>query len=123
MALRPDCLAKLNTCHPELIRLMIEVEKVRDLVILCGFRNEVDQGKAFAQRRSRLRWPNSRHNSTPSQAVDAVPFPIPAWKDLHSFREFVDIVKEVAKKIDVAIVCGADFPKLVDMPHFQLAIK
>jgi len=67
-------LLKLSTCDPRLILLMNEVIKHVDIAITCGHRDQVDQDQAFAEKKSKLRFPNSKHNSSPSMAVDFVPF-------------------------------------------------
>lgn len=67
---------KLFTCHPELQTLFNHVIKTVDCTILQGFRGEDDQNKAFDERRSKLTWPNSKHNHNPSLAVDVTPYPI-----------------------------------------------
>ena len=43
-------------------------------MIVCGHRNKEDQNKAFAEGKSKLKWPKGKHNKLPSQAVDAAPY-------------------------------------------------
>lgn len=45
-----------------------------DISILCGHRNEVDQMEAFNSNKSKVQWPNSKHNSFPSLGIDAAPY-------------------------------------------------
>lgn len=45
-----------------------------DFAIVCGHRNEVEQTKAFNEKRSKVKWPNSKHNSFPAKAMDCVPY-------------------------------------------------
>lgn len=45
-----------------------------DHTILCGHRGELEQNRAFADKRSTKRWPDSNHNKLPSPAVDAAPW-------------------------------------------------
>ena len=58
---------------------MAEVVEIRDIAIICGIRTQEDQDKAYAAKRSKVQWPNSKHNTTPerhiSLAVDIVPWP------------------------------------------------
>lgn len=67
---------KLFTCHQDLQVLFREVIKHFDCTILEGYRNEEDQNKAFSTGHSKLKWPNGKHNSNPSTAVDVTPYPI-----------------------------------------------
>lgn len=118
---------KLATCHPDLQRLFHEVIKQYDCIILCGHRNEIDQNKAFEKGASKLKWPNSKHNSTPSLAVDAAPFPLD-WQDSSRFYHFIGFVFATANFLNIKIRSGADWngnlkfsdEKLLDLPHFEL---
>lgn len=72
-----------DTLHPVLQRLCDRVVAYTDITILVGHRNRVDQAQAFRQGRSTKQFPDSKHNTTPSVAVDASPFPIPdGWGEL-----------------------------------------
>ena len=66
-------LAKLETCHFDLQTIFHEVIQYYDCTIVVGHRNESDQDKAVAAGLSQTPWPTSKHNSTPSMAVDAIP--------------------------------------------------
>ena len=63
----------LSQCHPVLQRIFNEIIINYDCSIMCGHRGEADQNIAFATYHSKVKWPNSKHNSTPSEAVDAYP--------------------------------------------------
>ena len=65
---------RLNTCHEDLIVLFNTVIRNYDCSILCGHRGELEQNEAFDNGYSQLRWPESKHNLIPSNAVDAVPY-------------------------------------------------
>jgi len=71
---------------------------------------------------SELKWPNSKHNSYPSLAVDVVPHPLD-WTDLKSFKKLVKVVKKCAKRLGIKITCGGDWVTLRDWPHYQLKVK
>ena len=66
----------LNGCDIDLVRVFTEVVKDFDCKVICGHRNEADQKKAFDEKRSKVKFPNSKHNKWPSKAVDVVPYPI-----------------------------------------------
>lgn len=113
-----DSLKQRETLHPDLQKVVDEVSKEVNCTILCGHRGQEDQDKAYSEGKSQLKWPKSRHNSFPSEAVDIVPYPCD-WMNIRSFRELAIAVKEAAKRVNVEIEWGGDW-KFVDMPHFQL---
>lgn len=108
------------TLHPDLVKVVDEAAKEVNITLLCGHRNQEDQDRAFAEGKSKLKWPKSRHNSTPSEAVDITPYPC-HWNDTKSFKDMAIKVKEAAKRVNVDIEWGGEcFGKFIDMPHFQL---
>jgi len=110
---------RLFTCHPDLIRLMNTVIQERDIIILCGHRGEIEQNKAYGAGNSKLRYPHSRHNTMPSQAVDIAPYPLD-WNDIEGFKNLIGYVKKKAAELGIEIECGADWEKFPDYPHVQL---
>jgi len=74
-------LNNLKTCHPELQLLFKEVLKYQDHTILQGHRGKEDQEKAFEEGKTQLHFPYGNHNAWPSNAVDAVPYPIDFAED------------------------------------------
>ena len=116
---------KLDTCHPDLIRLFKEVVKHYDCTILEGRRSFKRQEKLFAEGKSKTM--NSKHLSNPSIAVDVAPYPID-WDDMQRFYMFVGIVRGVAATMDINVRCGADWDgdltvkdqNFHDLPHFEL---
>ena len=110
---------RLSTCHKDLQDIMEEVIKVRDITILCGHRSEEAQNKAFEEKKSKLRYPNSKHNSFPSRAVDIAPYPID-WNDKEAFHELAGIVKGIAHSKGIKIKWGGDFNSFFDGPHIEL---
>tara|TARA_Y100000296_G_scaffold57215_1_gene65625 strand:- start:207 stop:641 length:435 start_codon:yes stop_codon:yes gene_type:complete len=78
---------QLETCHPDLITLFTAVIEEVDCSVICGHRNEVDQEKAFDSGNSKVHYPDGKHNSDPSTAVDVYPYPID-FDDLPRFYWF-----------------------------------
>ena len=70
-------MAKLRTCDYRLQMLFEEVVKHYDCTILQGHRDKATQDAYFEAKKSKVKWPNSKHNSNPSLAVDVAPYPIP----------------------------------------------
>jgi len=65
---------RLSTCCPEIQLLFKRVLYYIDYTVACGFRGEEDQDKAFADGFSKVKWPNSKHNKLPSEAIDIYPY-------------------------------------------------
>lgn len=114
----PRSTFKLATCHPLLQQIMNEAIDEIDFAVICGHRNQADQDKAYAEKKSRLRWPDSRHNSLPSKAVDLFPYPYD-WNDIEAFKGLAVVIKRIAEKHGVWVTWGGDW-KMRDMPHFEL---
>lgn len=119
--------AKLATCHPDLQRLFNEVVKHFDCRVTDGHRCEEMQELYYAMKRSKVRYPNSKHNSMPSMAVDVIPYPV-NWKDKDRFYHFAGFVKGLASQMGLRIRWGGDWDgdtdlhdqTFVDFPHFEL---
>lgn len=123
---------KLNTCNPKLVKLFNEVVKHYDCTIICGHRGEEIQNQVFREGRSKLKFPNSKHNGFPSNAVDVAPYhkesPHIRWNDHKDFILFAGFVKGVASMLDIKIRWGGDWDSdwdmtdqtFIDLPHFEI---
>ena len=117
----------LATCDEDLQDLFNEVIKYVDCSVICGHRNKEDQDKAFKEKRTKVKFPNGRHNSNPSRAVDVVPYPID-WDDRERFHLFAGFVLGIAQSMEINIRWGGDWNKnfevddnnFDDFPHFEL---
>lgn len=117
----------LETCHEDLQRLFNEVIKHFDCRVTCGHRGKEEQDKAYHDGKSKLKWPESKHNKMPSLAVDVIPFPVD-WDDTRRFYMFVGIVRGIAAMMGIPIRSGADWDgdmeftdqTFHDLPHFEL---
>ena len=89
---------RLNTCHKDLRMIFNAVIPHFDNSILCGHRNEAEQMAAYNSGRSRVKWPDGKHNRSPSMAVDAAPYPID-WQDRERFYYFAGYVMGVAEML------------------------
>lgn len=83
---------RLMTCHPALQELMMRVVKRRDCMVACGHRTAEAQNEAYDKGFSKLKFPDSKHNKTPSMAVDVVPWP-EKWSDVEAFIELAEIIR------------------------------
>ena len=126
---------RLQTCHKDLRALFAHVIIDYDTTIVEGHRGEEAQNKAYAEGKSKLKFPNSKHNKYPSQAVDAVPFINGriSWsrENLLLFSGYVLGIADQLFRIGVIshrIRLGADWDKDKDVtdetfrdePHFEI---
>lgn len=118
---------RLQTCHEDLKRIVNEVIKINGVYILQGYRGEEEQNKAFNEGKSKLRFPNSKHNKVPSLAIDLAPSPLPDWENTIEFMEFAMVVIGVAEDLKIQIRWGGDWdmdgetePGEWDYVHFEL---
>lgn len=117
----------LSQAHPDLQRLFNEVIKYFDCSVICGHRTKEKQDEAYNSGKSKVQFPDSKHNSLPSMAVDVVPYPID-WEDTRRLYMFVGIVRGIAAQMGINIRCGADWDgdmevkdqNFHDLPHFEL---
>ena len=120
-------IGKLTTAEDDLQRLFQKVVEKYDCTILCGHRTKEEQEKAFNSGHSKVKYPNSRHNSVPSKAVDAAPYPID-WNDLDRFYHFAGYVRGIAESLGINIRWGGDWngnfdlkdQNFYDLPHFEV---
>jgi peptidoglycan L-alanyl-D-glutamate endopeptidase CwlK len=123
-----DSLEKLSTVHPDLRAVCEEVIQVYDFTVICGTRTQAEQDKAVAEKKSKVKWPNSKHNRVPSFAVDIAPYPID-WGDLNRFVFLAGHMMQAAHKLGIKIRWGGNWDgnniiirdqKFNDLPHFEL---
>jgi peptidoglycan L-alanyl-D-glutamate endopeptidase CwlK len=120
-------LGRLESCDPKLQLLFNEVIKGYDCTILCGHRGKDDQDLAVKSGHSKAAWPNSKHNSFPSLAVDVAPSPLD-WSDTDRFYHFAGYVLATANSLGIKIRWGGNWrgdfkfrdEKFQDMPHVEL---
>ena len=73
---------RLSTCNDDVRWLMCTVrDEVADISILTGHRGQAEQDQKFAEGKSQVKWPNGKHNTYPSNAVDFQPYPVPEKKE------------------------------------------
>ena len=104
-----------------------EVIKYVDCSVLEGHRDEERQNKLFDEGKTKVKYPNGRHNAKPSRAVDVVPYPVD-WKDRERFHLFAGFVLGIARSMNIKLRWGGDWNmnfevddnKFDDFPHFEL---
>jgi peptidoglycan L-alanyl-D-glutamate endopeptidase CwlK len=122
---------RLTSCHILLQKLFTKVVIFYDCVIVQGYRNQEDQDKAFAEGKSKLKYPQSKHNSNPSMAVDAAPFINGkiVW-ETKQVLHFAGFVLGMAAEMGIPLRWGGDWDSdkdlsdntFNDLVHFELNI-
>ena len=154
----------LKGVHSDLKRLAYEMsrridqEKKRrggtykfDFSIKDGVRGEKAQAKAFESGNSKVQYPDSRHNKTPSQAIHFRPYPV-RWpqsidfseskvvikkkmkiysKQLGRFYQLAGFVQAVATDLNIQIRWGGDWNKdgdimdqnFDDLAHWEVVVS
>lgn len=130
-------LEQLATLHPDLKIICSYAISRHDFKVLEGHRDQAAQDKAFAEGKSKLKWPQSKHNSNPSMAMDLLPFvngKFIGWEDAKQWQYFGGLVIGWADalytmgEIGHRLRWGHDFngnndlddQRFVDAPHFEL---
>ena len=117
----------LATCDERLQKVFNEVIKNVDCSVIEGHRSEERQNKLYDEGKTKVRYPNGRHNAKPSNAADVVPYPID-WDDRERFHLFAGYVLGVARGMGITLRWGGDWNmnfevddnKFDDFPHFEL---
>ena len=120
-------LAKLATSDPRLQRVFHEVVRNFDCTILEGHRNRERQNQMVAEGKSQVRWPDGKHNTVPSMAVDVCPYPI-VWDDRERQTLFAGYVLATANAMGIKLRWGGDWDRdtevrdngFDDLVHFEL---
>lgn len=118
---------KLATCDQRLQKVFNEVIKHFDCTVIEGHRGEAAQNKAFAEGKSKLKYPQGKHNKTPSLAADVLPYPID-WNDTNRMCYFAGFVVGIAATMGIKLRWGGDWNQNTelkdnsfnDLPHFEL---
>lgn len=121
---------KLSHCSEPLRELIETVDKYYPIQVIEGHRNKERQDEAFEKGFSKLKWPDSKHNSYPSQAVDIAPLIDGKidWNNTKQWYHMVGFVEGVAAVLGIPIRSGADWDRdrnvsdqtFIDLPHIEL---
>ncbi len=120
-------IAKLASCDPRLQRVFYEVVRNFDCTILEGHRDQERQNRMVDEGKSQVRWPDGRHNTVPSMAVDVTPYPV-VWDDRERQTLFAGYVLATAKTMGLDLRWGGDWSmdfevrdnQFDDLVHFEI---
>jgi hypothetical protein len=118
---------RLASCDERLQDVFNEVINYVDCSILEGHRSKERQNKLYDENRTKVKYPNGRHNSSPSKAVDVTPYPVD-WKDRERQTLFAGFVLGIARGMDIRLRWGGDWDmdfqvmdnRFDDFPHFEV---
>lgn len=91
---------KLETCHKDLKIIANVVVGIHDCSVFEGHRDEETQNRYYEKGTSRVKYPDGKHNKTPSMAIDLAPY-IKGGDpyDMERVLFFAGIVMAVAKML------------------------
>lgn len=122
-----ESLANLSTCHPLLQQVFHEVIRNFDCSVLEGHRDKARQNQMEEEGKSQVRWPEGKHNTVPSLAVDVCPYPV-VWDDRERQTLFAGYVLATAKAMAINLRWGGDWDRdtevrdnsFDDLVHFEI---
>ena len=109
---------RLISCEEPLQIICNKVIAYYDMSVICGHRDQIAQDRAYFDGFSTKMYPDSRHNSKPSQAIDIAPYPID-WDDTDRFCVMAGFVLCVAAQEKIRLRWGGTW-SLGDYGHFEL---
>ena len=118
---------RLATCDERLQKVFNEIIKYVDCSVLEGHRDGERQDKLFDEGKTKVKFPNGRHNSNPSRAVDVTPYPVD-WADRERQTLFAGFVLGIAQSMGIKLRWGGDWDmdfkvmdnRFDDFPHFEI---
>jgi len=118
---------QLESCDKRIQAILNEAIKIFDFRVICGHRGELAQNEVFEKGYSKLKFPKSKHNESPSKAVDIAPYPID-WENRKRFYYLQGIIRGIANCMGIYIRQGVDWDgdgkfkdqHFDDLPHWEL---
>ena len=121
---------RLASCDERLQEVFNEVIKHVDCSVLEGHRSKERQNKLYDEGRTKVKYPNGRHNISSSKAVDVTPYPVD-WEDRERQTLFAGFVIGIARGMGYRLRWGGDWDmdfkvmdnRFDDFPHFEIRDK
>ena len=118
---------RLASCDERLQDVFNEVINYVDCSILEGHRSKERQNKLYDENRTKVKYPNGRHNSSPSKAVDVTPYPVD-WEDRERQTLYAGFVLGLARNMGIRLRWGGEWDmdfqvmdnRFDDFPHFEV---
>jgi len=105
-------IANRNTCNSnvqKVINKSIDLD-IMDFTVVQGHRGQEEQDKYYYEGKSRVKWPNGKHNKYPSEAADIAPYINGdiSWNKIHCVH-LAGIVLAVAEMQGVKLRWGGNW--------------
>ena len=123
---------RLASVHPDLVRVCRRMlgYGILDATVVQGRRSKEDQDRAFKEGKSKLKYPQSKHNSDPSDAIDIAPFINGkiSWNTQHCLV-LAGLMLAAASELGVKVRWGGNWDRdgepvtdqtFNDLVHFEL---
>jgi peptidoglycan L-alanyl-D-glutamate endopeptidase CwlK len=129
-----ESLVNKATLHPKLQQLLDGAIRHVDFKIDCGHRSREAQHTAFLSGASEKDWPDSKHNTMPSEAADVILYyPVGQhirWNEKENQYLFIGFLKGLAVSMGIKIRVGADWDgdfdikdqRFNDLPHIEIIL-
>ena len=131
----PTSQARLDTCHPYIIKVFNAVVAVTDCTIIEGQRTVETQREYYRTGKSKInpddpeQLEKAMHVKSPSLAIDALPYPVD-WQDKERIACYAGFVLGTAHQYGVRLRWGGNWDRdltvlnatagFFDGPHFEL---
>lgn len=114
MTLSANDLQQLSEVDSELSAIVVEAEKIVPLMVIEGHRGKEAQDLAYDTGKSKLKWPEGKHNKLPSLAVDLAPTYYEKgtkidWNDVVAFGRIMGVIQCLAFQRGVKVRFGLDW--------------
>ena len=118
---------KLDELDYRLRKVLEAAIQLKDFTVLEGHRGKDRQNALYANGKSKLQWPQSKHNRKASLAVDIAPYPID-WANLDEFQYLAGLCVGIAHEQGVVLRWGGDWDRdgelsdnrFNDLPHLEI---
>ncbi len=132
--LSKSSIKKLETCDTQLQEIVNAVTEIMPIQVIEGKRSKKRQDRLFAIGRSKLQWPDSKHNVEEpdelAKAVDIAPKPID-WNDMERFFFLAGVMFGVGRGLNIKVRWGGNWRgdlnfkdnDFNDFVHFELVEK
>jgi hypothetical protein len=116
---------RLKDVDERLVKIITEASKIIhfDILIVCGYRNNIDQLKAFMAGKSKALPGKSKHNKKPSQAIDVVGSVKgnALWERIDLLANLNEAMQEIARSEKVNLDWSKNWKKFVEFNHWEIS--
>lgn len=128
-------LENLKDVHPMLQHVLHKAIRYVDFTVIEGHRSPERQAELFLQGKTKARAGQSPHNSSPSTAVDIIPYPFTGWNDAAAFAHLAGFIRGLGEELGIKIRWGNDWDRdgrlvprdpdesFSDQPHLELYLE